>query len=74
MSEDEAILAKAEFAKMRKRWTDAERSKRIKEGGILTGITVTGVSNPLLRTMEEVRQSPLEVGHTFAKGSEFTDD
>ena len=57
MSEDEAILAKEEFAKERKRWTDAERSKRIKAGGILTGITFTGVS---------IRQSPLEVGRTFA--------
>ncbi len=54
MTDDDAKLAKAEFVKEQKCWTDAERSKKNKAGGILTGIIFSRVSNPLLRTMEEV--------------------
>ena len=65
MTEAKAEEAMNNFQRERKKWTDAQRKKRIK-GGMITGdITFTGDNSSTLRTMEEVRKSPLRSGDTF---------
>ena len=65
MTEEEAQKAISDFQRDRKKWTDAERRKCIKEGMMAGAITYTGDNFHTIPTMEEVHKSPLLFAQTF---------
>jgi hypothetical protein len=63
----EKKIAKDEYEKKRKAFTDQQRAKRLKEAAPNTEKveSFTGCFHPTLRTISEVEKSRLKVGHTF---------
>jgi len=65
MTDAEKQHAKDEYERKRKAFTDVRRAKHLKEADNTEIEQYTSCLNPTLRTMAEVENSRLLVGHTF---------
>jgi hypothetical protein len=67
MSQEEMAVAKTEFRKVRKKYTDGLRIKRLREIVHEEYIpeSYSGCLSPFLRPMADVQKGRLEVHHTF---------
>ena len=66
MSKEEMAVAKTEFRKVRKKYTDGLRIKRLRENNEeYEPESFSGCLSPFLRPMADVQKGRLEVNHTF---------